>query len=101
MQHGIDESKVREGLRKVSEMPARRRIQLLSIEPKVACFLNQSLAQFACAIRLTYLGQSRDQPERAKSETRLWLLKAVVGNVYPISPNQSVVSEIVGNGQHS
>ena len=63
MQHGIDESKVREGLRKVSEMPARRRIQLLTIEPKVACFLNQSLAQFACAIRLTYLGQSRDQPE--------------------------------------
>jgi len=90
-----------EGLREVSQMPARARLDLLGVEVQRAGERKQPLTKMFGAADLADLDQSRYQPKRADGECAFLTDKPVVGLLDAVPQHQTLFGELIGNGQHS
>src|ERR1017187_7338047 len=68
---GVDQRKVRECLREVTEVAASGRVELLSVQSEWTRMRKQLLAESAGACQLPDLRQRRHQPERADCKRAL------------------------------
>src|SRR4051794_3950083 len=65
MQHRVDERQVSERVREVAQVAAAPGIEVLCVQAERAGVRQKPLAQRTGAVGLAYLGERRDEPERA------------------------------------
>src|SRR5438128_4551248 len=75
----VDQREVGECLREIAEVAPAPGVDLLGVELERTGVGEELLAEVACPIYLSDLGEGRDEPEGADRERSLFVREAVVG----------------------
>src|SRR5215472_14423833 len=97
---GVDQSQVRETLRKISKLPAGDRVVLFSEQPKMIPDREQPLEQFLRFRHSPLEGVIVGQPEAAGQKGALVTGEAVESEFRGISSNEAAAQELLLNCAH-
>src|SRR5687768_2184315 len=93
----VDQSDVREGLRKVSQLAPCGRVVLFRQQPDIIAERQQPLEDFFCLFVLSLKGENVGQPEGAKQKDSLAVRQTIDSRIRDVPSDEASCFELLAN----